>query len=126
MKIAATGARLFLGLVFITFGLNDWVEIISFGVPHPFIQIMSDAGLFIVVKSLQVLGGVMLVANFYVPVALVVLGPIATNIALYGILVDRSFLVLDIIIFALTAFLVVAYWSYFRSIFTRKAEPLHH
>lgn len=126
MKIAALGARLFLGLVFIVFGLNDWVEIISFGVPNPFIQIMSDAGLFYVVKALQVLGGVMLLANFFVPVALVILGPIAINIFLYGILVDRSFLVLDIIIFGLTAFLVGAYWSYFRGIFTMKAEPLHH
>ena len=126
MKIAAIAARLFLGLVFIIFGLNDWVEIISFGVPHPFIQIMSESGLFIVVKALQVLGGAMLLANFYVPAALVILGPISTNIVLYGILVDRSFLVLDIIIFALTAFLVGAYWSYFKSIFTRKAEPLHH
>jgi uncharacterized membrane protein YphA (DoxX/SURF4 family) len=126
MKIAAIGARLFLGLVFIIFGLNDWVEIISFGVPHPFIQIMSDAGLFYVVKALEVLGGVMLLANFFVPVALVILGPIATNIVLYGIFVDRSFLALDVIIFGLTAFLVGAYWSYFKGIFTKRAEPLHH
>ena len=126
MKIAALGARLFLGLVFIIFGLNNWVEIISFGVPHPFIQVMSEAGLFYIVKALQVLGGAMLLANFFVPVALVILGPIAINIILYGILVDQSFLVLDIIIFGLTAFLVAAYWSYFRVIFTMKAEPLHH
>jgi hypothetical protein len=76
-----------------------------------------------VVKALQVIGGVMLLANFYVPLALVILAPIATNIAIYAIFLERSFLIPDLIIFALTGYLIWVYWDYFRRIVTRKAVP---
>ncbi len=128
MKVAVTGARLFLGLIFVVFGLNEWAELFSLGAPgaHPFIEMISDAGFFHVVKGLQVLGGLMLLANFYVPVALVVLAPISTNILMYAIFLDPSFIVVDIILFVLTVFLIWAYWSYFKSIFTYKAQPRRH
>ena len=123
MKAAAIGARLFLGLIFVIFGSPRWVEAIHLGEPYPFVGTMAEYGLLQLVKALQVIGGVMLLTNFYVPVALVILAPIATNIFFYAIFVDRSFLIPDIIIFALTAYLVWAYWQYFERIITRKAEP---
>ncbi|NIR44187.1 MAG: hypothetical protein GWN99_08695 [Gemmatimonadetes bacterium] len=123
MKVAAVGARLFLGLIFVMFGLSEWVEAIHLGEPYPFVGTMAEYGLLQLVKALQVIGGVMLLTNFYVPLALVILAPIATNIFFYAIFVDRSFLIPDIIIFALAAYLVWAYWDYFRHIVTRKAEP---
>lgn len=123
MKVGAVGARLFLGIIFVVFGLSGWVEAIHLGEPHPFLETMSEYGLLQVVKALQVIGGVMLLANFYVPLALAILAPIATNIAFYAIFLERSFLIPDLIIFALTAYLVWAYWNYFKPIVTRKAEP---
>lgn len=123
MKIAVMGARLFLGFIYFFFGLNQWMAFLPLSDPHPFIETLSDSGYFVVIKALEVIAGAMLLTNFYVPVALIILGPISTNILLYAIFFDQRFLIPDIIFFGLTVFLIWAYWWYYKRVLTRSAVP---
>jgi putative oxidoreductase len=88
MKIVVLIARILLGLVFFVFGLNGFLHFIPTG-PMP----TGDAGQFIgalfhshyvlAVAAFQVIGGALMLVGRYVPLALVLLGPVIVNILLY-------------------------------------------
>jgi len=88
MKIVILIARLLLGLVFIVFGLNGFLNFLSMG-PMPaglagqFIGALFQSHYYYVVAALQILCGMLLLANRFVPLALTLLGPIIVNILLY-------------------------------------------
>jgi len=83
-KITIT-ARILLGLIFTVFGLNGFLQFMPMP-PMPdaagaFLGAMAQTGyLFPLLKSLEVLTGLALLANRFVPLALVILAPIAANI----------------------------------------------
>ena len=87
MKIVTLIARLLLGLIFVVFGLNGFLNFLSMG-PMPtglagqFIGALSLSHYFWVVAALQVVGGALLLVNRFVPLALVLLGPVIVNIIL--------------------------------------------
>jgi putative oxidoreductase len=88
MKIAVTIARILLGLLFTVFGLNGFLHFLK--MPPPTGQLAGQymGALFlshylVVVFLLQVIGGVLLLANRYVPLALALLGPVLVNILLF-------------------------------------------
>ena len=91
MKIATLIARNLLGLMFLIFGLNGFLHFI----PQPpptgqlagqYMGVMSASHYFVPVFLLQLVGGALLLANRFVPIALVLLGPVIANILLYHIL----------------------------------------
>ena len=91
MKIATLIARNLLGLMFVVFGLNGFLHFI----PQPpptgqlagqYMGVMSASHYFAPVFLLQLVGGALLLANRFVPIALVLLGPVIVNILLYHIL----------------------------------------
>jgi uncharacterized membrane protein YphA (DoxX/SURF4 family) len=79
MKIALLIARLLLGLIFLVFGLNGFLNFLSMG-PTPtglagqFIGALFLSHYYWVVASLQIAGGLLLLVNRFVPLALVMLG----------------------------------------------------
>src|SRR5579872_7395576 len=89
MKIAVLIARVLLGLAFLVFGLNDFLHFI------PAQPLPGDAGVFAMLLFnhgwlyfhgvLYVIAGVLLLIGRYVPVALVILGPIIVNILVFHI-----------------------------------------
>src|SRR5712672_1151731 len=85
MKIVTLIARLLLGLIFVVFGLNGFLNFLSMG-PMPtglagqFIGALILSHYFWVVAALQIAGGALLLVNRFVPLALVLLGPIIVNI----------------------------------------------
>jgi putative oxidoreductase len=88
MKIAVTIARILLGLLFTVFGLNGFLHFLK--MPPPTGQLAGQymGALFlshylVVVFLVQVIGGVLLLVNRYVPLALVLLGPVVVNIVLF-------------------------------------------
>ena len=124
MKIAVVIARIFLGLVFFVFGLNNL---------HPFMPMQmppGDAGTLSTIMFthgwitfhgiLFVIAGVLLLAGRYVPVALVILGPILVNIVLFHLTLMPVGITPGLICAALEIFLIYAYWPAFRGIFTAK------
>jgi putative oxidoreductase len=88
MKIAALIARILLGLIFFVFGLNGFLHFIPMG-PMPtgdagqFIGALFHSHYIVVVAALQVIGGALLLVGRYVPLALILLGPVIVNILLY-------------------------------------------
>lgn len=90
MKKASLISRILLGLTFTIFGLNGFLHFIT--IPHPegvagqFMGALVVSHFLIPVFALQVTAGVLLLANRFVPLALVILAPIIVNIVLYHIL----------------------------------------
>ncbi|WP_245613714.1 DoxX family membrane protein [Alkalihalobacterium bogoriense] len=115
--------RLFLGIVFLGAGLNGFLVIFSI---DPWIETSEQAMvlfqfnyLLVAVKSLEVLCGVLLCVNRYVPLALVLLSPILVNILLLHIFVDHSLLPLAFILFIAHGILVLFYKDNFRTLLKR-------
>jgi len=87
MKIAFTVARILLGLLFTIFGLNGFLHFIPQqpipGLAGQYIGALFVSHYLVVVFLLQLIGGVLLLANRYVPLGLLLLGPVLVNILLF-------------------------------------------
>lgn len=127
MKIAVVIARILLGLPFLVFGLNALFHF------FPNQPIPGDAGIMVTIMQthgwlafhglLYVVAGVLLIAGWYVPVALVILGPILVNILLFHATLAPTGFAPGIVCTLLEVFLIYAYWPAFRGIFTAKMVP---
>src|SRR5436190_15940840 len=102
MKIAALISRILLGLIFVVFGLNGFLHFLDMG-PMPtgvagqFLGALAQSHYLFVVAGLQVVGGALLMVNRYVPLALVILGPVIVNILLYHVLMAPAGILLAIV-----------------------------
>ncbi|MEM8534332.1 MAG: hypothetical protein AAGF95_26025 [Chloroflexota bacterium] len=123
MTHLVTGARIALGIIFLVFGLNGFVTFIPVPEFHPFMEILVSSGYMYVVKAIEVIGGIMLLTNRYVPLGLVLLVPVIVNIALFSLFLDPSGWPMMIILVILSSFLLWTYRTYFTGILTPKAEP---
>jgi putative oxidoreductase len=126
MKIAVIIARILLGLPFLVFGLNDFFNFIPMqpipGDAGVLVGIMYTHGWLVFHGLLYVIAGVLLLVGRYVPVALVILGPIIVNILVFHLTLAPSGIGPGLICALLEVFLIWAYWPAFRGIFTPKME----
>src|SRR5207244_11694286 len=112
MKIVTLIARILLGLIFVVFGLNGFLNFLSMG-PMPtglagqFVGALVLSHYFWVVAALQIAGGALLLANRFVPLALVLLGPVIVNIICYHVFLNPSGVVLAALVTVL--WLIVFY-----------------
>ena len=87
MKTLILIARSLLGLMFLVFGLNGFLHFLHQPMPTglalQYLSVMSASHYMVPVFLLQVVGGALLLANRFVPLALVLLGPVIVNILLY-------------------------------------------
>ncbi|HZD76616.1 MAG TPA: hypothetical protein VE218_06395 [Acidobacteriaceae bacterium] len=87
MKIAVLIARILLGLIFVLFGLNGFLQFLHMppptGLPAQFMGALFVSHYYVVIFALQFIGGVLLLAGRYIPLALIILGPILVNILLF-------------------------------------------
>ncbi|MEM7351978.1 MAG: DoxX family membrane protein [Acidobacteriota bacterium] len=123
-------ARLLLGLIFTVFGLNGFFNFIPIPEPTPaggeFLGALVKSGyLMSLVKCVEVVGGVLLLAGRYVPLALTVLAPITINILLYHVFLDPRVegMVMPVLMVALHLFLAYGYRSSFRGVLDSSAQP---
>ncbi len=95
MKIVTMIARYLLGLMFLVFGSNMFLNLIPMG-PMPtgvagqFSAALFAAHYFYVVGAIMVVSGVLLLANRFVGLGLVLLGPVLFNILTYHLLMNPS------------------------------------
>lgn len=126
MKIATLVARLLLGLIFVVFGLNGFLNFLSMG-PMPtglagqFVGALVLSHYFWVVAALQIIGGALLLVNRYVPLGLVLLGPVITNILLYHVFLNPSGAVMAAVVTVLWFIVFYAKRQYFSGIFAQRA-----
>jgi putative oxidoreductase len=118
MKITVLIARILLGLLFLVFGLNGFLHFIPLpppsGLAGQYMGALFISHYLTVVFLLQVIGGALLLANRFVPLALTLLGPVLVNILLF-----HSFLAPEGLPLALvTAVLWLVVFSSVRRAFT--------
>src|SRR3981081_2272077 len=125
MKILTLIARLLLGLAFLVFGLNGFLNFISMG-PMPsglagqFIGALALSHYFWVVAALQVAGGALLLVNRFVPLGLVLLGPVIVNIILYHVVLNPTAITLAIVLAILCSVGLYAPRQSFSGIFVQR------
>ncbi len=126
MKIAVLIARILLGLVFFVFGLNFFLNFIPAQMPPgdagQLMVLMFKHGWFYFIGLLYVVGGLLVLIGRYVPIGLVLLGPILVIILLYHITFDLQHIGMGLVVAALEIFLIWAYRAHFRALFISKME----
>ena len=126
MRIVILVARLLLGLLFVVFGLNGFLNFLNMG-PMPtglagqFIGALALSHYFWVVAALQVIGGALLLINRFVPLGLVLLGPVLVNIILYHLFLWPSGFVLAVVATILWFIVFYGYRQYFSGLFVQRA-----
>jgi hypothetical protein len=92
MKIVTMIARLLLGLMFLVFGSNMFLNFIQAPMPTglagQFTAALFAAHYFYVVGAIQVVSGILLLANRYVGLGLTLLAPVLFNILVYHLLMN--------------------------------------
>lgn len=120
-------ARILLGTVFFVFGLNGFLQFLPMP-PMPeaagaFLGALVGAKFLPVVKAIEVVAGLMLLAGRFVPLALLLLAPIAVSIVLFhGVLAPEG-MAMPIVIVALELYLAWSYRDAFRGVLDPRAQP---
>ena len=87
MNIAVLIARILLGLLFLIFGLNGFLHFIPMppptGLAGQYMGALYVSHYLTVIFLVQVIGGALLLLNRFVPLALILLGPVLVNILLF-------------------------------------------
>ena len=113
MKILTIIARSLLGLVFVVFGLNAFLQFIPLpppqGMAGDFMKALFLSHYFYVVAILQIVGGAICLLGRFVPLGLTLLGPVIVNILLFHIFLEPTGLPLAVVVSALELFLLWAY-----------------
>lgn len=123
-KIFMQISRIFLGVVFLVAGLNGYFVI--FGL-EPFISTSPKAMalfefeyLLIVEKSLEIICGILLLINLFIPLVLAILLPIISNIFLLHLFLDHSLILLAVMLVITYGYLLFYYRDNFKSILEKK------
>ncbi len=126
MKHLPMLARVVLGLIFAVFGVIGLFEL----GPQPemseeasaFMGAIMDTGyLWPVIKVSEIVCGVLLILGMFVPLALVVLAPIALNILLFHVFLAPEGSVIGIVILVLGLYIAHQHRESFSAVLRRKA-----
>lgn len=103
MRIAGIVARYLLGLIFLVFGLNKFFNFIPSGPMPPgaagqFMGALFASHYIMAVGVFEVVPGILLLLNRYVPLALCLLAPVIVNILLTGTLLTHMALPSGIVV----------------------------
>jgi len=125
MKIAALIARILLGLVFTFFGLNGFLNFL----PQPplppgpagqFVTALFASHYLYLIAGVQVISGVLLLINRYVPLAIVLLGPMLVNILAYHVLMSSVGIVVALVVALLWIVLAVYHRQHLACFFVQR------
>lgn len=129
MKSVVVGARLFLGLVFVVFGLNGFLHFVEPpAMDEAAVSLLSAlvaAGYFMpVVKITELVSGLMIMSGKFAPLGLTLLAPVSVHIALLHLFLNRGGLGTSLVILGLHLFLAWAYRDSFRGVLEANAKPV--
>ena len=124
MKIIIVIARILLGLIFLVFGLNGFLNFIPAppmeGVAGAFIGALASSHYLYLVCGVQVITGVLLLLNQFVPLALAMLAPVIANILAFHLTMQPSGWPLALFTTILWGILMWRYRAHFASLFVQK------
>lgn len=126
MKILALVSRILLGFIFLVYGLDGFLHFMP---PHQasarattFVLALIDSGfIWQLNKGIEVLAGILLLTDFFVPLALILLAPIITIIFFMQLFLDPNGLPIGGGIAILELALAWFYRDYFESVLVSKA-----
>ena len=117
--------RILLSLIFLGAGFNGWVVILGFDPVFPTspkaMELLTGY-LLVLEKSTELVCGLLLLLNFFIPATLAILAPIVVNILLFHIFVDPILLPLAIIVCVLEAYLLWIYRENYKSLFEKNTR----
>jgi putative oxidoreductase len=125
VKIVVVIARVLLGLMFVFFGLNGFLNFLPAppltGLPGAFLGALMTSHYVYLVCAVQVLGGLSLAVNQFLPLGLALLAPVIANIVTFHLTMQRSGAQLAILATILWVFLAWKFRAYFAPLATRNA-----
>ncbi|SIT92745.1 hypothetical protein [Pontibacter indicus] len=120
-------ARVLLGAIFTFAGLNGFLYLLGIepigatSLHVPFMQVLvSTPFVFVPLKTLELVAGIMLLTNRFVLLALLILLPIGTNILLFHLFADPSLLVNGIVVMVLLGLLLFHYRKHYAGLLVSK------
>ena len=123
-------ARVLMGLMFLVFGLNGFLHFI----PEPKTPMpegaMAFAGalvksgyMFPMVMGTQLIVGVLLLLNRFVPLALALIAPVVVNIITFHVFLAPSGIGPGLVVLVLELYLAWTYRNAYRPMLTMRAKP---
>jgi len=113
MKVAATIARVLLGLMFTVFGLNGFLHFLPMqpmpGLAGQFMGALFASHYSVVVFLVQLVSGILLLVNRFVPLALTLIAPVIVNILVFHATMAPSGIVPGLI--TAICWFIVFYWE---------------
>jgi putative oxidoreductase len=126
MKYLFTISRILLGLIFVVFGLNGFLHFIPTtqfpGVAGQFTEAIFTSHFYVVVFGTQVVGGLLVLANRYVPLGLLILGPVLVNILSFHIFMAPKAIPLALVATALWFVVFFRVRSAFSGVFVQRSS----
>ena len=121
-----TGARILFGLAFFIFGINGFLQFM----PNP--PVTPEAGallgalagtgyFFPMIKIIEISVGIMLLANKFAPLAIVLITPVLIGIATIHLFLNPLGLPMMVVLFSLHGFIAYGYKNYYASLLKPKA-----
>lgn len=126
----ATGARVLLGLVFFVCGLDGFLHVLpqpteppSEGAMALAVALLKSGYMFPLIKGTEVAVGALLLANRFVPLALVLIAPVLVNIFAFHAFLAPSGLALASVLVALELTLAWVHRSAYRPLLAVRIPP---
>jgi uncharacterized membrane protein YphA (DoxX/SURF4 family) len=121
-------ARILMGIAFLIFGLNGFLNFMPApkDMPQDILTVMgamTKAGFFTVVSGAEVLAGVLLLVNRFVPLALAFLAPIIVAILTFHLALQPATIGPGIVVAFLELYLAWSYHKVFRPMLAAKVSP---
>ncbi len=117
--------QIVLGLFLIVFGVNKFLNFM----PSPenmsqsavdFMSAIYNTGyLFKFIGFVEIVAGILILINKWVPFALLLIAPIIVNIILFHLALDMGSIMPGAVIFILIVYLFYYHWNKFESLFTK-------
>ena len=126
MRTVSAIARYLAGVIFVVFGLNGFLNFIPMpppgGIAGQFMGALYASHYLWVIFGFQILAGVLLLANRYVPLALAILAPVIVNILTFHFLMAPSGLPMAVFVAVLWALIFVNVRPAFAGLFQSGLE----
>ena len=126
MKTASAIARYLAGVIFLVFGLNGFLNFIPLpppeGVAGQFMGALYASHYLWVIFAFQLVAGVLLLINRFVPFAVAVLAPVIVNILSFHLLMAPSGLPLALFVTVLWALIFADVRSAFAGLFQARVQ----
>ena len=127
MRTASVIARCLAGVIFLVMGLNGFLNFIPFpppgGIAAQFMGALYVSHYLWVIFAFQLVAGLLLLVNRYVPLAVAMLAPVLVNILVFHALMAPSGLPLALFVAVLWTVIFVDVRAAFSGLFQSRLHP---